>query len=286
MSSQLTQDVLREMFTEDYTPVMCDSSFYGWASKSNAKRDFSNEPDTTLELSYGELSFTINTYHWLNYILEYDKPLDDAWMEFTRLPENERENYLSLRDDWLESIEAKSPDGDGKPYSDNTYNYNSALDQTLELTMFGVVDPEDEDHYLEYVLLSVHIGADVRGGYSTPHVFRVHNEDNEIGAYFPHDHNRGSIYNHDCGASWNTYDAGYRWHDESYPRRNKNLNEYTIPDEDSPLAYYCQIMWKLDGKLDLEKIERVYGDKDFLVATEQGEIICPVCGSHTLSAWF
>ena len=55
----------------------------------------------------------------------------------------------------------------------NTYNEESLLDRTLQYTQFGW-DPEDAGYWLpegQYVLLQIHGGADVRGGYTTPRLF-------------------------------------------------------------------------------------------------------------------
>jgi hypothetical protein len=49
---------------------------------------------------------------------------------------------------------------------DNSYNYDNSLDQTLLSVMF-------RKDGKTFVLLSVHGGADVRGGYTTPQIFEL-----------------------------------------------------------------------------------------------------------------
>ena len=54
--------------------------------------------------------------------------------------------------------------GDGEPVTVNTYNEENLLDQTLQFVYF-IIDRQD------YVVLQVHGGCDVRGGYTDPQVF-------------------------------------------------------------------------------------------------------------------
>jgi hypothetical protein len=75
--------------------------------------------------------------------------------------------------------------GEGSPLTCNTYNEENLLDQTL-LFVFFTMEHES------YVVLQVHGGADVRGGYCDPKVFSLGDRYDDGAAMF--DYGRGSIY--------------------------------------------------------------------------------------------
>lgn len=67
-------------------------------------------------------------------------------------------------------------------YTVNTYNHECSLDQTIQFTSFTV-------DYQEYVVLQVHGGCDVRGGYTNPKLFEVSGEENCL-----HEFARATMY--------------------------------------------------------------------------------------------
>jgi hypothetical protein len=88
-----------------------------------------------------------------------------------------------------------------EPRSWNTYNGEDALAQVLQGVTYA-----DEDAV--YVLLQIHGGCDVRGGYTRPRVFRV---DVDMPAYFPYDHAEFTVYctGGECEAVWDVRGGGY-----------------------------------------------------------------------------
>ena len=58
--------------------------------------------------------------------------------------------------------------GEGEPVCVNTYNHESLLDQVLQFVLFS-------GEYGEFVVLQIHGGCDVRGGYTKPRVFTFGN---------------------------------------------------------------------------------------------------------------
>lgn len=59
--------------------------------------------------------------------------------------------------------------GEGKPITVNTYNGEDLLSQVLQYIYFT-------NQSGEFVVLQIHGGADVRGGYTAPHVFELNDE--------------------------------------------------------------------------------------------------------------
>ena len=78
-------------------------------------------------------------------------------------------NCMTKWKDWLSQMDFFVND-----YEDlngyNTYSSGeSCLNKTLQWEMFAIHSGEYEGHY---IILQIHNGCDVRGGYSTPHVFK------------------------------------------------------------------------------------------------------------------
>jgi hypothetical protein len=71
--------------------------------------------------------------------------------------------------------------GEGSPMTVNTYNGEDLLSQTLQYHYFtiGETDRGGRGSYEQYVVLQVHGGADVRGGYTRPRVFSVDIDDGQ-----------------------------------------------------------------------------------------------------------
>jgi hypothetical protein len=141
---------------------------YGRHHERNRHRDFATEPASVVSFKYG-IEVTHNVYHWLLERLEYDDDL-----------QNRFDKFLESRDDtyWLQDME-EFPEwlrerghavtglyGDGDPFTVNTYNGEDLLSQVLQYVYF-------ELDGAPYVLLQIHGGCDVRGGYTVPKAFRV-----------------------------------------------------------------------------------------------------------------
>ena len=143
--------------------------------------DFTTTEPVTWELdTYNdqtELLVTLNVYHYL-----MDLSLDDRCIAFNTLQDSDGGDWVTNSDDgWnLAShfygmtksgvdylAELIVPNSIGRTF--NTYNDESILSQTLQGTF---IDIDDE----KYVLLQIHGGADVRGGYTTSKLFNLGGE--------------------------------------------------------------------------------------------------------------
>lgn len=162
-----TQRVLADMLTENTGIALCDSGdAYGRHWQENQGRDLSsfiNAPEAEI-VSWGEDEFgwvRIDVFHYLDNRVEYDYELDQEFAEFANLPENKETGWLWLMEEWAES---KSNNGDSETF--NSYNAENLLSQTIQGTCFEIGDEW-------YVLLQIHGGCDVRGGYTAPRVFRI-----------------------------------------------------------------------------------------------------------------
>lgn len=173
-----TEAVLRSMFQENTGASFLDSgSAYGrnWQRMQNANFD---KMQHSIEFHKWnadnediELEATINTFRYCVDQLDYAKEWDVMFQQFCNLEENAELNHLALPDAFLEYLgnceeeyEIAGIYGENEPFTVNTYNEETDLDQVLQYVGF-TIDGED------LVILSVHGGCDVRGGYTMPRIF-------------------------------------------------------------------------------------------------------------------
>lgn len=164
--TNITSQKIADMLTENTGSSMLDSGgAYGRHWERNAGKtleDFETAPAGTID-EYGEI--TVDLFHYLNDRLEYAPALDAAWQSY----DGDRPN-----ESWSENIETfldmlgVSQDGDfygGGRWGFNSYNFgNCLLSQTIQGTAFSLGSNG-------YVILQVHGGCDVRGGYTKPVIF-------------------------------------------------------------------------------------------------------------------
>lgn len=129
---------------------------------------------------------TVDTFHWLTARLDYDPELDAKYQRFTRVHNFGKDRYdaewgMAVVDAFVRLLWDEHEATSGGIYPGegaldniwtNTYNGEDALDRTLQFALFHV----EEDGFLpwgSYVILQIHGGADVRGGYTDPVLFRV-----------------------------------------------------------------------------------------------------------------
>lgn len=160
-----------------------------------------------------EVEFTHNVYHWLAERLDYDEELTKHILAWGQAPEQDGEPWLGLSEPWVKAHfpEAGGIYGDGDPMTVNTYNGEDLLSQTLQYVYFttdaceipGVPEYSDGEATDEwdvapievfgqaYVVLHIHGGADVRGGYTSPMVFGLGDSHEETAIF---DNARAMLY--------------------------------------------------------------------------------------------
>lgn len=186
MTDQKTRDILAEMLKERTGSHFLDSggyakfdangcyvgssSGYGRNWERNQCRDFDKEPYyVTRFYSHGEqwyFEYTINLYHFLLEHLEYNEKWDSFFHDYAETrPEDE---WYEVIDDFKKNLRYWDDEDttyvDTENPGDNSYNYESNLSQVIQWD--NIVIEEEA-----LCILQIHQGADVRGGYSTPHIF-------------------------------------------------------------------------------------------------------------------
>ena len=179
-----TEQVIKSMLTENTGSHFLDSGgAYGRHWSHNQTRDFAAEPKVRARFrSYlregGEreldLEAYISLYHWMLENLEFDPEMQarlDAYVE----EQPDRESWHSIAEGFAEAEQERLCDASGAearwyPNTCNTYNEpdNWDLDQVLEFRALS-----EDGCNTTHLVLQVHNGCDVRGGYTAPKCFRV-----------------------------------------------------------------------------------------------------------------
>lgn len=164
-----TEQVIYDMLTENTGTHFLDSGMdEGRHWQKNQKKtleEFKSEPFCNIDSKYGDSA--ISLFHYMNQYLDFHEELTNTFEEFAKgFPE---EPWLGVIQEWLDvlSIEAEGEFYSDARWSFNTYNFDLWwVSQTLQGTFFGM-------NGKEFLIVQVHGGADVRGGYTKPKVFEM-----------------------------------------------------------------------------------------------------------------
>lgn len=176
--TKTTREVILEQLQENTGRHICDSGdYYGRHFSRNQGKDwewFTREP-VRLEAhvyTHGdkpelELMGTVSLAAWMEANLEYAPEMQaqyEAWVEEND-PDNDQYDLERMEKfAWL--LNEPAYWHGGGPEVHNSYNGECDLSQTIQFVEFT---SEGES----YVLLQVHGGCDVRGGYSSPKAYQL-----------------------------------------------------------------------------------------------------------------
>ena len=160
-----TKKKLVEMLTENTGRHLLDSGgAYGRNWEMNQSVDFEKSPQVSVHFyeprEEGEIGFeisaSISTYHFLKEFLRFHEEEEEKFVEFIEKYPNSA-SWLQIMEDYADTM----PD---RYVVCNTYNEQDHWDlsQVLQFTDIG-------DGHL--ILLQIHGGCDVRGGYTAPVCF-------------------------------------------------------------------------------------------------------------------
>lgn len=189
-----TKEVIASMLVENTGRHFLDSGdAYGrhWQRANTALKE--SPYATAVEMFDAQSAVTwnwgpiINVFHFLVATLDYNEKLDRAWHKWVFSSPEDSDRYIngcSTADEFIELLEKK---GWAESSRDswygggwvNTYNHESCLSQGLQFVMFQL-DPDEcpwAEGHEDHVLLSIHGGADVRGGYTALRAFKHYPED-------------------------------------------------------------------------------------------------------------
>ena len=179
---------LIRMMTEAHVHIL-DSGFYGRNWEKRRKMWNVIHPNKTPKawlviFSDGDFYPVIDTYHYLKDNFVRDRKLDIDFHKFANSPKWKKEPWEDVIDAWIEEKGFEIVD------SFNTYmDEYDLLDQVIQYYVINInPDYDVEEWYYEYggeespirLIIQTHNGADIRGGYSEPHVFMIGDDWNEI----------------------------------------------------------------------------------------------------------
>lgn len=160
-----TRRAVAAMLTENTGRHFLDSGdAYGRHWQRNAGltwKNFDAAPAATID-RYG--CVTLSTYHWMVENLTYDADITARFRRWAKAEVRADDSWLANMNEWAE----KHCDPHGDRNTVNTYNGEDWLSQVLQW-----VEYEDAVWGGRVLLVQVHGGADVRGGYSAPRAFRA-----------------------------------------------------------------------------------------------------------------
>jgi len=171
-----TAEVLAGMFTENTGRDLLDSGMSNgrnWQRNSGrTSSEFLSAPRVIFD---GDDAY-LDAFQFLNERLTYEPELDSVFQAYYDTSDDYASDDIEL---WPQTMGATGVN------VILTANYDEALSQTLQFSHF-------EYNGTEYVLLQVHGGADIRGGYTRPKLFSV-NDDLSI-----YDFERLTLYCSEC----------------------------------------------------------------------------------------
>jgi hypothetical protein len=184
----VTQDILAEMLVENTGTHMLDSGgAYGRSWQRNAGKtvhDFLAEPEATCD-GWG---VTLSVFHYLSKRLKYSPSMQSRFNDHAEVHADESWLYIS------ESFAETFADDDSDSW--NTYNFDGdCLSQVLQGVSFFY-------HGDAYAIIQIHGGADVRGGYTRPRVFRITSDAPDCFPYDCIEYSLECTNNHTHSLSW------------------------------------------------------------------------------------
>jgi hypothetical protein len=145
---------------------------------------------------FSHLEVSLNVFHFLKEHLLITEISKDFQREFEEVTDAQNmadiSDYLNHLTDYTDAEVTKVV---------NTYNWENDLGGVLQFAMF------DLDKW--YIILQIHTGNDVRGGYTNPYIFQVVASkvfDDEAGYEFERDMAEKSVRCKKCGATWDLYE--------------------------------------------------------------------------------
>lgn len=268
-----TRDILNTMLKANTGEHFLDSggeSGRNW--QRNQGREFEKENHTSLTFRWDFPEVTHNLYHWLLERVEYNEELDDAFCEYQSRDDRAECHDLDDMASFVDTIEnAAGLYGDGEPMCVNTYNGEDLLSQTIQYLYWC-----DDDG--EHILLQIHGGCDVRGGYTRPRAFDVTEE--------------CALFNNACASIYPDLDTlpgkpddnvetlpGMEKHIETQKQRIENARDVYWYTDDG-CHWYFQGTCGFGAGTQLEEYDRVKFDDEGL--NDDGEHIDDVKGTGVL----
>ncbi|MEM4058429.1 MAG: hypothetical protein QXZ12_06880 [Thermoplasmata archaeon] len=208
---------IAEMMTESTGVHILDSGGEdnrSWQRNRKIK-DFRTLPILTVDLhDDGTPIFELDIFHYLTSMLEINDETNKLNADFNNFISDHDCSWLSCIDEYGDKLMEKQ--WHVFPIF-NTYNYENILSQVLQGMTFYKDYHEDDP----FIILQIHNGADVRGGYTKPRIFKIKDVEEFTMA-------QNNVYaNCKCGTVYSD-DGGYHWYKND---GDLNVINYKLPTE-------------------------------------------------------
>lgn len=223
-SVRCTDDVIKAMLTENTGTHFLDSGdAYGRHWEENNK----TPPWEKDRIQVANDYVVMNVYHWLtgDRGLMRTKEIEERESEFYEWANSEKdgEAWLTcMRDYANRNMTAGGPygqDPQGDPITVNTYSHEyGSLTQVIQFVTWYEGNEA-------YALLQIHQGADIRGGYTKPRLFKFGDVYEPMGL-LPHEF---GFHCHDCG--WDEMESCLAY---------SSLSDLTNPEENTVECPECE----------------------------------------------
>ena len=220
---------IKEMLKENTGVHFLDSgSAYGRHWQQNQDKDFDKE-DSVIVSTWGDndISVSYNIYHFLTTFLDITKESEKLNKQLNKVMDKSEDYYLADIEKFIEENNYI------KIGSDNSYNYDNLLSQVIQYTIFTLekYNNHSEPFYADkvFMVLQIHGGCDVRGGYTKPYIFEIN--DIEYMTMAQYDIN---VSCQRCNKSWYSDDSGNNWYSD-----NNDIELETISKDKYPHHKNC-----------------------------------------------
>ena len=197
---------IQEMLVENTGCGIMDSGgAYGRGWEKNRGRDFENEKAIAIEVGDDSVIIQYNVYKYLTSFLEISEESRELNSQLQKAIElYDGDNYLADMEDFMKEQEQEGYRHYG---TINTYNNDNILSEVLQ---YGILVSEDTDEH--FIILQIHNGCDVRGGYTRPRVFSLGTDDSFSYFLMAQTEIRASCKK--CEMEWLSDDCGYNWYND------------------------------------------------------------------------
>ncbi len=277
-----TEQVIQDMLTENTGRSMLDSGgVYGRHWEKNQGLRFANSKPVLLSFKDEYIDFTRNIYHFLVECLEYSPEWQKKFEQFCKKDDPKDDKY------WLDLMSrfASKYGEKGSHSGANTYNSEDLLSQVIQYEQFTFFST-DNNTSEEIVLLQIHGGCDVRGGYTEPKCF-LQKEEHTL-----YENAQGTI---ECEGikkfQVTCADCSKRWLSDSNKQNEfcicGSINLEVVPYTETHNWWTDDTYhWYEDGATILPQLETYdFSDdekmkgKDVIYVDEDGNGYCPICGA-------
>lgn len=214
-----TEQTIVDMLQENTGAHILDSGgAYGRAWQRNRKiKDFKALPELHVKISqqWG-IELNIDIFKYLTNFLELTDTAKQFQAEFEAYKNAHPDNWeLTCMEEFAD---LKNSEDTHNHTATNTYNYENALAGTLQYVLFSMDEYADDT----YIILQIHGGCDVRGGYTDAKIFKVNDWESFLMA-------QADLYAN-CDCEWcmgTSDDAGYKFQTETPTvKENENLGHF------------------------------------------------------------